>query len=119
MLTAPSKPVIIHAMTKNKRLSPHVRAVELTAVALQLAKTHGLGKLTRDQIAIEAGVAPGLVSLRLGTMPQMRRSIMRAAVAGEVLEVVAEGLAQRPPDQHALAAPESVRRAAAALMAGV
>lgn len=88
-------------------------------MALRLAKTHGLARLTRDQIANDAGVAPALVSLRLGTMPQMRRTVMRAAVAGSVLEVVAEGLAQRPADPHALAAPAEMRQAAVALLAGV
>ena len=104
-------------MMKNKRISPGARATELTAVALRLAREHGLANLTRDQIASEAGVASGLVSLRLGTMPAMRRTVMRAAVTQGVLEVIAEGLAHRDP--HAMAAPLELRQQASALMAGV
>jgi hypothetical protein len=61
-------------------------------------------------IATEADCSPGLVSAYLGTMPAMRRAVMRAAVARRVLAVVAQGLAMR--DKHAMAAPEGVRAAA-------
>lgn len=105
-------------MMKTKRKSVHeARAKELTAVALRMAQEHGLNNITRDQIAKEAGVASGLVSLRLGTMPAMRRTVMRAAVAQGVLEVIAEGLAHRDP--HALAAPLELRQKASAVLAGV
>jgi hypothetical protein len=84
---------------------------------LRLARSAGLANVTREQIATEAGVAAGLVSLRLGTMPALRRSVMRAAVAQEVLEVVAEGLAARDP--YALAAPLELRQRCGAMLVGL
>lgn len=100
---------------KNKRLPPEVRGAELLDIAIELARVHGLAMITRDMIAAHAGVAAGLVSLRLGTMPTMRRTIMRNAVTREILPIIAEGLAVR--DTHAMGAPEELRQRAAASMA--
>lgn len=88
-----------------------LRTVELIDVALRLAAADGWRSLTRERIAVAAGVSPALVSARLGTMDQMRRSVMRAAVKQRVVAVVAEGLALR--DKHAMAADESLRALAA------
>ena len=88
-----------------------LRTVELIDVALRLAAADGWRALTRERIAVAAGVSPALVSARLGTMDQMRRSVMRAAVKQRVVAVVAEGLALR--DKHAMAADESLRALAA------
>jgi len=79
--------------------------------ALAVAERDGYMRMTRDAIAAEADCSPGLVSAYLGTMPAMRRAIMRAAVTRKVLPVVAQGLAMR--DKHAMDAPEAVRAAAA------
>jgi AcrR family transcriptional regulator len=100
---------------KNKRLPPEARGELLLDVAIELARVHGLANITRDQIAAEARVAAGLVSLRLGTMPAMRRTIMRNAIVRGILPIVAEGLAARDP--FAMAAPEDLRKRAAASMA--
>lgn len=94
----------------NKRLAPKDRTKQLLEVALQLAAQHGLATVTRNQIAEEAGVAPSLVSARLGTMDDMRRSVMRRAIKTETLPVIAAGLLAR--DQYALRAPEDLRRRA-------
>jgi AcrR family transcriptional regulator len=99
---------------KNKRLPPQARGLMLLEVALRQAKIHGLANLTRDQIARAADVSPALVSARLGTMINLRRSVMRHAVASSELRVVAEGLATRDP--IALKAPEALRRSALASM---
>jgi len=96
----------------NKRLPPDVRGAQLLDVAIALATKHGLANITRDQIAETAGVAQGLVSLRLGTMDKMRRAVMRNAVSREILPIIAEGLASR--DRFAMGAPEALRKRAAA-----
>lgn len=90
----------------------NTRTAELLAVALRLAAADGFRTLTRDAIALAAGVSPGLVSARLGTMDQMRRSVMRQAVTQRCVPVVAQGLAVR--DRQALKADEQLRAAAAA-----
>lgn len=94
-----------------KRLPPIARTAELLRVAVEVASTKGWRAMTRDCIAVAAGVSPALVSARLGTMDTMRRSVMRAAVRDRVLPVVAEGLAAGDP--HARKAPEDLKRLAA------
>lgn len=86
------------------------RREAIMTAALTVATKVGYMTMTRDQIAAEADCSPGLVSAYLGTMPAMRRAVMRAAVARRVLAVVAQGLAMR--DKHAMAASEGVRAAA-------
>lgn len=102
-----------------KRLAPETRAALLLESAMKAAAKHGLYAMTRDQVAEVAGVSPSLISHRLGTMPAMRRSIMRQAVArGDnrmCLKIIAQGLAVRDP--HALKAPPEVREAALATLA--
>jgi len=60
--------------------------------ALNASKRIGYQKVTRHDIALEAGVSDNLVSNYWGTMTQLRRDIMRHAVRTEVLEVIAQGL---------------------------
>ena len=86
------------------------RREAIITAALAVATREGYMRMTREQIAAEADCSPGLVSSYLGTMPAMRRAVMRAAVSRKVLAVVAQGLAMR--DEHALKAPEGLRAAA-------
>lgn len=82
--------------------------------ALHLACGSGVHGLTREAIAEHAECSPALVSYYLGTMSQMRRSVVRAAVAREVLPVVAQALAMG--DKVAQRAPAALKaRALAAL----
>lgn len=103
-----------------KRYPPEMREALLLESALEAAAKHGLYTMTRDQIAEVAGVSPSLISHRLGTMPAMRRSVMRQAVArGDnrmCLQIIAQGIAARDP--HALKAPPSLRAAALATLKG-
>lgn len=93
-----------------KRQDPAVRTEQLLAAALRVAASTGWRQMTREGIAEAAGVSPALVSVRLGTMDALRRSVMRAAIKQRVLPIVAEGLVAR--DRHALAADDELRRAA-------
>lgn len=95
-----------------KHLPSEIRGQQLLDVAVALASKSGLAKLTREQIALKANVSPGLVSARLGTMENLRRSVMRQAVAREDLKLLAEGLVTRHP--VALRAPAELRARAAA-----
>lgn len=80
-------------MTK-KRLQPDDRKQQILDAAIKVAgRPGGWGKLTRDAVAREAQCAEGLVSKYFGTMVAFRRSIMRAAIVGENLGVVAQGIA--------------------------
>ena len=63
------------------RTDPKIRTEQLLDVALKLAGAEGWRSITHDSIASAAGVSRGLVIARLGTMEQVRRSVMRAAKA--------------------------------------
>ena len=99
-----------------QRLKADVSKKRLLAAALEIAETVGFHRMTRADIAAHADVSPGLVSLHLGTMDALRRSVMRAAIKRESLKVIAEGLALG--NSHARAAdPELKARALASLSA--
>lgn len=97
-----------------KRVNPELRARSILASALEVARTQGFQTLTRARIAEHAGISPGLVARHWSTTKQLNRAIMRAAIEGEVLEVIAEGLAAG--NEHARKAPEELKRRAAELM---
>lgn len=92
---------------KRTRLTPQVRKDQLLTVALSLAAVHGYARLTRDQIAAGAGVSAGLVSQSFGTMTNLRRDIVRAAVRTENLPVLGQALAAI--DAHARSAPDALK----------
>jgi AcrR family transcriptional regulator len=97
-------------MADKKRLPPEERRENILAAALDLSRRHGYTTVTREGIAEAAGCAPGLVSRYFGTMQQLRRAVMRAAVHQEVLEIVGQGLTGNDP--HALKASEELKRRA-------
>lgn len=91
-----------------RRMDPGLRAESLLPAAIEAAKRHGFLHVTRAQIADQAGCSAALVSRYFGTMPDLRRTIMRYAVKHEVVELVAQGLAAKHP--HALRASEGLRQ---------
>lgn len=99
-----------------RRLPRDDRRTQILDAALRAAERDGYMQVTREAIAEDAKCSPALVSLHLGTMPQMRRAIMGAAIARRNLRIIAQGLAHN--DRRAMHAPEDIRRAAAALIAG-
>lgn len=89
---------------------------DMLKAALRVAERDGWRTMTRSAIAVEAGVSEGLISLRLGSMDALRRSVMRQAVRDRVLRVVAEGLLAG--DKHACRADQALREAAAGCVTG-
>lgn len=83
--------------------------------ALAIAKERGFAALTRDGVAERAGVAAGSVNNAYGDMDGLRDAVMAAAVDGEHLAVIGEGLAIRHP--AAQRAPDDVKRRALATLA--
>jgi AcrR family transcriptional regulator len=101
--------------TSKKRVSPKLRTKAIIRAALEVAKEHGYAKITREDVADNAGVSLGLITHYFGTMPQLRRAVMRAAVSQEILEVIAQGLANG--DDHAKKAPQDLKIKAVAALA--
>lgn len=93
-----------------QRLKPELRREVLLDHALAAARQYGYAKVTRQQIATTASCSTGLVSSYFGTMPDLRRTLMRAAVTREILDIVADGLALRDP--FAMRAPDRVKNEA-------
>jgi AcrR family transcriptional regulator len=89
------------------RLNPKDRRLLLTEAMLDEAEQRGFQNITRQAIADRAGCSPNLVSNYFKTMPQLRRSLMRAAVTRERLAIIAQGIVAR--DENALAASEELR----------
>lgn len=79
-----------------------------------MAEKNGYTRVTRDEVAAHAQCSPALVSHYLGTMPDLRRDVMRAAVKRGILPVIAQGLAAK--DRHALKASEELKKAALATL---
>lgn len=94
------------------RLKPSLRKSQILDHALACARKHGYSNVTRKMIADEADISEALVSVYWGTMTQIRRSIMRQAVAVGDAAIVAQGLALR--DSYALKAPDTLKAKAAA-----
>lgn len=92
------------------------RQNQLLKIALKHAKKVGYANVTRKTIADEADIAESLVTYYLGSMPKVKRAIMRAAVRDEVLPVVAQGLVDGNP--HAKKAPQELREKALASLIG-
>lgn len=87
----------IHEISR-RRADPTMRKKQIINVALDLSKVDGYHKIGREDIATAAGVSPALVSKYFGTLNQLRRSIIRAAIKQEIPEIIAQGIANR--DDH-------------------
>ena len=94
-----------------KTRRPKSRKTEILDAALTLARNIGYQAITREALANQARCSEATISLYFGTMPQLRRAIMSAAVARDDLIVIAQGLAVG--DAKARAAAVGQRRAAA------
>jgi AcrR family transcriptional regulator len=78
---------------------------DVLEAALATARAAGFKRMTRDAIATRAGCSPGQVSHLLGTMAQLRRAVMRAAVKRRDLTLIAQGLVAGDPYAQAADAP--------------
>lgn len=97
------------------RANPELRKDQILTAAVELAKTKGYHKITRDAVAQSANVSAGLVSRYFNTMNHLRRSIMGVALNKEIPEIIAQGLANNDP--RARKAPKDLKRQALDLIA--
>jgi len=100
----------LHEVSK-KRLSKDARKDHILRVALVASKECGYTSVTRTVLAGKANVSMSLISHYFGTMDQLKRSIMRAAISHEIPEIVAQGLAMG--DKNAQKAPAELKAQAA------
>lgn len=83
--------------------------------AVATAKTLGLHGFARVDVARAAQVAEATVSHHFGTMPELRKAVVRAAVSEEILSILADARAGR----EAIGVPmtEELRKRVAAYIA--
>lgn len=97
---------------KQQKLEARIRLSQILTAAVRAAAKDGYQRITRETIAKAAGVSEALVTYHLGTMPELRRAVMREAVRLECLAVIAQGLTAR--DRHALKCPRELQQKALA-----
>lgn len=92
------------------------RQADILNAAIECAKHRDTGVqwIKREDVALRAGVSPGLVSHHFSTMLQLKRAVYRAAVKREELRLIAQGIAER--NAACLQAPEDLRRRALAAL---
>lgn len=93
-----------------KRVKPALRKDQILTAALTLAAESHYTKVSRDQIAALCGVTGTAVQYHFGTMPQLRRAIVRFAIQVGNYKVIAQALVAE--DTIAVNAPEDVKRKA-------
>lgn len=96
--------------------TPAERTAEIIDAALKLAAKCGYQNVTRGAIADSLGISEALVSYHVGTMPNLRRTMVRAAIARPVLRVLGQAVAA--DDIHARKAAPELRQKALASLAG-
>lgn len=104
----------VSRVVSKTRVDPKLRRQQILDAAVEISKTEGYHRVTRDSIARTAGVSMGLVSRYFNTMPQLRRCIMRYAISNDIAEIVAQGLANS--DEHAKKASPELKAKAATLL---
>lgn len=97
------------------RLSKNDRKKQILGMALEQAKTCGYQNITRERLSAALGVSTGLINQQFGTMAQLKRAVIRAAISQQVLEVVAQGLVAKDP--HASKAPDALKKQALSSLA--
>jgi len=100
----------LHEVSK-KRLSKDIRKDHILRTALVAAKERGYTSITRTILAEKSNVSQGLITHYFGTMEQLKRAIMRAAVAHEIPEIIAQGLSMG--DKNAQKASDELKALAA------
>ena len=91
------------------------RHAAVLAGAIEATRKYGYRNFTRDSVARFANVANGTVNHAFGTMAALRDAVMREAIEKEMLDIIAQGLA----DGHEMArnAPPKLRQKAAYALA--
>ena len=84
---------------KAGRKPTHARDGLMTA-ALIVAERDGYRQMSCEAVAIQAQCSRALIAKYFGTMSQLRRAVMRAAVARGNLPVIAQGLAAGDANAH-------------------
>lgn len=78
-------------------MQPVDRKESILNAAIKAAETKGYTNFRLVDVAAIAQCSTALVMVHYKTMPQVRRDVMRAAIAREMLSIIATGLATKDP----------------------
>jgi AcrR family transcriptional regulator len=95
---------------KRQRLSSEIRKKQILDIALKLAEEIGYQNVSQATIAAAAKISPKLTIWHFGTMTQLKRAIMRAAIEREIIPIIAQGIGAQ--DVHAHKAPDELKQRA-------
>lgn len=91
------------------------RDAAILDAAIKLATDDHFQFITREKVAAAAGVSVGSVNNAFGRMVELKRAVLKAAVARGIVEIVAQGIAERHP--ITADAPEDLKQRALAHIA--
>lgn len=97
-----------------KRLGAGTRRKAIIAAATKLAQRHGYTNITREAVAVEAACSPATVSVYFPLFGDVKRMVLKEAIATSNLTILAQGLAAR--DRVALRAPDELKKKAIATL---
>ncbi len=80
------------------RLDPDVRKAQILDATLELSRTHGYTRVTKQMIADKLGTSTGIVNCHYGTVNQLRRDIIRHAIKIEDVTIIGQALVERDPN---------------------
>lgn len=96
------------------RQDPADRKASILDAAIRISHSYGYQRITRANVAGAARCSEALVSSYFNTMVQLRRAVLRAAIAERDLVIIAQALAAKDP--HVMKAPYELRQTAALSM---
>lgn len=73
------------------------RNARILEAAISLAKADGYQWITRQAVAHRARCSVGSVNNAFGRMIELKRAVMRAALERELIDIIAQGLADGSP----------------------
>lgn len=65
--------------------------------ASRLARSHGLSRFTRRNVADAVGCSTGLINWHFNTMDALRGAVIEHAIEHEVIEILVQARAERDP----------------------
>lgn len=71
--------------------------LKILNTAVRMTTANPTEKLIRDDVAKAAGVSTGLISYHFGSIAELRKEVMREAVRGKILSILAYGLMSKNP----------------------
>lgn len=97
------------------RLNPEDRKAQILKAAMTCAEDSTYQRVTREAVAVVAGVSPSLISMHFGSAEDFRRAIIGEAIRTKHLKIIAQAIAADHP--RARKAPPELRAEALATLA--